>query len=498
MSESQIDLLDTLVNLSRAKDAQPNWQSLPIKERVRRVSRLRPAIKRRVDDIVRVMKDFGRPEFETLSSEIMVALRAIKYYCRIAEGALTRPVKKDFMDHIFFPGKKGEVVYDPCGTWGMIPAWNNVFNFIFGDAPPCLLMGNTIIIKPSSTVPADLVSLMAEIVYDADLEDEFCIINGGPGKGSFLVENCDGIHFTGSTKMGMKIRDRCYERKIPFIGELGGFDPMIVFSDAQMDRAVNAAVWGRFANGGQNCNAVKIVYYVGSEIEALSFAWRVAEAAENIREEDLRPVVNEKEFKLLRGQLEDALDKDILCLISDDSIRIVDETVDAVEGPPWRFPPTVLFLRKIDKEKSLRVRCEETFGPILPIISVSSEEEVVQLVNESPYALSASVWTNDDNCVARLKKALDVGNICVRDVLVNYALIDLPFGGRRESGVGVRHGVEGLYIFGKSKSIFEAEKRAKKREDYWLPYGRRILPFFWTQEKTFRFLIKNRFFRRWF
>lgn len=107
MSGSQIDFLDAVVNLDQAKDAQPDWQALSIKERAKRVSRLRPAIKRRVDDIVRVMKDFGRPEFETLSSEITVALRAIKYYCRIAEGALTRPAKKDFLDHIFFPGKKG-------------------------------------------------------------------------------------------------------------------------------------------------------------------------------------------------------------------------------------------------------------------------------------------------------------------------------------------------------------------------------------------------------
>jgi hypothetical protein len=160
----------------------------------------------------------------------------------------------------------------------------------------------------------------------------------------------------------------------------------------------------------------------------------------------------------------------------------------ATEGN-WHFPPIVLFwedYRKSEYCDSSEV-CEETFGPILQVAAVPTEEEAIKIVNASPYALGASIWTNDEERVKRLIRELKVGNVTVRHVLANYAIVELPFGGLRLSGNGRRHGRPGIEVFGWWKSVSIAPKRSKTREDYWFPYGRRLGGA--KQEQLFQFLI---------
>lgn len=476
--------------LSGLYKAQESWRQTSVKDRIQRILTLKSVIKDHTDELVAVMGKYGKPELEVLVNEISVVLRVIDYYCSIARGVLNRDIPKNKIARLFFPFKKFSVVYEPYGVFGMLPAWNYPFQFTFGDAVPALLAGNAVIAKPSELVSDEMLELMRKIVRKAGLENLFQIIEGGPHTGGWLTDHCDGIHFTGSSRTGLAIQRSCQKRGIPFIGEMGGSDAMIVFPDCDIERAVNAAVWGRFMNSGQNCNAVKKIYYVGSEAQAKMFACEVAEAALKLRDGiDYGPVVGEEQFNVLESQVLDALGKgaEPLTLMPGLLRRVLNE----VEGPNWFFPPVVLFIK--ENRNAMRICYEETFGPILPVISLFDETEAVKEINDNRYALGCSIWTNNDFRAKRLAGELDVANVVIRDVLANYAVPELPFGGRRDSGTGSRHGVEGLLGFARPKSVFTAPKRGRAREDYWFPYGRKVTPLGIVQEKLFRILIKHLF-----
>lgn len=481
ISANQTENLNEI--LIMARNAQKNWREQNVAERIERVAALRPVIKDYSDKIVRAVGKSGKPELEILSTEIGIALQIINYYCPIAEEMLIQKIPKNGINKLIFAGKQAEIIYDPYGVFGMIPSWNQAFQFVFGDAVPALLAGNTVITKPSEFTDPETISLMREIIRAAGLKDQFYVIEGGKTVGEFLTDNCDGIHFTGSTKVGLEIKEKCQSREkqlgreVKFIGEMGGFDTMIVFPDAKMIRAVNAAVWGRFSNSGQNCNAIKLLCYIGHESEARAFGYRIADEAKKLRPgKDYGPVIHREAYQKIKEQLEKMILNGAECLSRGNPLAEVEKNEAG-----RHFPPTVVFW---NDEKAYNCQeCEETFGPILQIVPVVSEEKAVELVNENPYGLSASVWTNDDARTERLKKRLDVGNVIIRDVLANYGFIPLPFAGRRLSGVELRHGWQGLLIYARPKSIFEAPKRAPKKEQYWFPYGR--------SEKIFKFLVKN-------
>jgi len=470
---------------SKAKNAYEEWSSLEVAERIGRISKLHEIIKKHRVKIVETLQDeVGKPEFETLGQEIIIALRLSRYYQNLAPDFIIQRIPKDFLNRLFFPFSEELMILEPYGVWGMIPAWNGTLQFTFGDAIPALLVGNTVIAKPSEYTPK-MTALMQEMVQEAGLEKELTIIHGASEEGSWLVDHCDAIHFTGSSKVGKKIQKRCEEREIPFVGEMGGFDPMIVFPDAQLERAVNGAIWGRFDNAGQNCNAVKIVYYIGKPGEGRAFAGHLVRAAAKLKPtRDYGPVINEKQFQILQRQTEEMIKSGAECLTRE-NYEFNKQLSREARGPKWFFRPIILYWEDYHEAPICKDSqgCEETFGPILQVTSVPREEEVIKLVNNSPYALGASIWTHDDERVERLVRALKVGNVCVRIPLANYAVVELPFGGRRLSGTGRRHGSQGMEVFGWWKSVLIAPKSAPKREKYWFPYGR--------YEKFFRFLIDN-------
>lgn len=471
--------------IADARKAQREWYAQGVQKRMQRVSNLRDVVHAHLDDIVAVMRAGGKPELEILSQEVIVVERVLKHSLELASELVEQWTKKDALLKLFFTGKKLGVRREPFGVIGAISAWNGPFQFTFGDAIPALLIGNVVISKPSEKTPVELVDLMRRIVQEAGLSEALYIIDGAREEGEFLVKHCDGIMFTGSRKVGNVIeeaviqRRRAERRRIPCVVEAGGVDAAIVFPDCNRSRVINGVVWGRFDNTGQNCNAVKHVLYVGSAGEAEAFAREVARKAQNLRfGEDIGPVVDRDHHSLLQKQLTRMLAQGAKCLCPENVTEWLYGQASSPRSELF-FPPTVLFSEKYDL--NLEFCCEEAFGPILTVFPVSSEEEAVSIINRSPYGLSTSAWTSDEERAERLIRDLDVGNVQINDALANYAVVEIPFGGRRASGMGSRHGLEGFLKFSQPKSVLIAPKRAATKELYWFPYGHKI-------KKLFRFL----------
>jgi acyl-CoA reductase-like NAD-dependent aldehyde dehydrogenase len=295
-------------------------------------------------------------------------------------------------------------------------------------------------------------------------EDVFQVATGDGSTGAALIEDVDCVMFTGSGRTGKSVLKAAAEAMVPCYLELGGKDPMIVCSDANLDRAANAAAFYSMNNGGQVCISVERVY-----VEEPVYDQFVEKVTENIR-------------KLRQGRPTGAGSVDIGAVTFPPQLQIVDEHVrDAVEkgakvltggqvrpGAGRFYEPTVL----IDVDHSMKIMQEETFGPTVPIMKIADVEEGVRLANDSPYGLQASVWTSDIARGEELARRIEAGVVCVNDAQINYTALNLPMGGWKASGMGTRHGASGIRKYCKVQSLL-VTRRALKREPFMFPYRAR-------------------------
>jgi acyl-CoA reductase-like NAD-dependent aldehyde dehydrogenase len=282
--------------------------------------------------------------------------------------------------------------------------------------------------------------------------------------------------FTGSSRTGKAVMKAAADALIPCYLELGGKDPMIVCADADIERAANAAAFYSMNNAGQVCISVERVY-----VEEPVYDEFVERVTENIR-------------GLRQGVPRGAGTVDVGAVIFPPQLEIVDEHVrDAVQkgatvltgghpkaGPGRFYEPTVL----TGVNHEMRIMREETFGPTLPIMKIRDAEEGVRLANDSEYGLQASVWTKDVERGEQLARRVEAGVVCVNDAQINYTALNLPMGGWKASGLGSRHGANGIRKYCKVQSLL-VTRRALKREPFMFPYraGRTKM-----LQRAFRFL----------
>jgi acyl-CoA reductase-like NAD-dependent aldehyde dehydrogenase len=262
------------------------------------------------------------------------------------------------------------------------------------------------------------------------------------------------IMFTGSTRTGKKIMAQAAERLIPVSLELGGKDPFIVLADADLERAANMAVQWSMSNSGQICQAVERVY-----------------VEEPVHDEFVSKVV-QKVGAIRQGAPAGAGSVDVGALNFPPQIEIVERHVnDAVakgasvrvggkrrEGQGRFYEPTVL----TGVDHSMDVMTDETFGPVLPIMKVQDVEEAVRLANDTRYGLNSAVFTKDVRKGEWIARRLEAGNTCVNDALINYFAFEAPFGGTNESGLGARHGAQGIRKYCTSQTIMVTRFGPKK------------------------------------
>ncbi len=447
----------------KAKEYFSIWSKLSLNDRAKYLKNLRKEIVRNMDDLVKtICEETGKTEMDSII-EVFTVCEHLNYIIKKGPKFLKDEKKSTGL----FIHKKAYVSFQPKGVVGIISPWNYPFILTAGPLVQALMAGNTVVVKPSEVTPNTTIKLR-EIATKAGIpQDAFLVATGDGRTGAFLVEskNTDMICFTGSTATGRKIAEICGKMLKPVILELGGKDPMIVFEDADLRRAAKAALWGGISNSGQTCIAVERV--IVQENVYKEFVELIQQELSKIKqgyynqEISVGSMAFEKQFQIVMNQIQDAKEK---------GARIITGGSKNPEFSKGLFITPTLIENVSD---SMKVWEEETFGPVLAFKTFKTEEEAIAIANQSPYGLNASVWSKNKKRAKRVARQVKSGAICINDVMVNYIISDLPFGGVKESGIGRVYSKEGLRAFTDMQSVV-VDRFNLPFELWWFPYSNKI------------------------
>ncbi|MGH9941636.1 MAG: aldehyde dehydrogenase family protein [Pyrinomonadaceae bacterium] len=421
--------------VERARAAQPAWAAQPFAERGRVVLRAREIVLAELDQIAAlVSRESGKPAAEAVAMELVPTLDLMRYFAR-RTARLLRPERVSLGQYNLM-GRSSKIIYRPLGVVGIISPWNFPWAIPLGEVVLALMAGNGVVLKPSELTP--LVGLkIGEVFARAGLPAGLFTVTTGAGPaGAALVEaGVDKIMFTGSVSTGRRVAAAAARQLVPCVLELGGKDPMIVLADADLEAAAHAAVWGGFANAGQACASVERCYV--HESVAPQFTARVVELVRGLRQDtgltegtDLGAMSSERQLAIVEAHVRDAVERGAQVLTGGQR--------PARAG--YFHEPTVL----AGVDHSMDVMREETFGPVLPLMTFRDEDEVLRLANDSPFGLTASVWTSDIRRGRRLAEKIEAGTVMVNEVLYTHGIAQTPWGGVKQSGYGRTHGRQGL------------------------------------------------------
>ncbi len=446
----------------RARAAQPAWAARSVRDRARDIRAFRNVIIRRRMEIAEwITAEVGKPLFESLVQEILVAAELAHFYARVAPRVL-RPRR---VRHRLFKQKRSWIVREPKGVVGVITPWNYPFLLTVAPALAALVAGNTVVAKPSEHTP--LIGLrIAKLFRAAGIpEDVFQVVTGDGTTGAALVAaDVDHICFTGSVRTGRRVAARCGERLVSCTLELGGKDAAIVLEDAPLERTAAGIVWAAFANAGQVCAAIETVYAVDAIYAPL--VQRLRAWIERLRigpgtvDVDIGPMAVAFQRDIVEDHVRDAQQR---------GARVITGGVLQAEGPLYCRPRLVL-----DVPEDARVLTEETFGPVLPVVRVASAEEAIARIQASPYGLTVSIWTRDTRRAMVLARRIRVGSVYINDHLAPQGAPEVPWGGEKHSGIGRTRGIEGLLEVTYPKHI-AVERWNLRRDPIWFPYHCRML-----------------------
>ena len=424
--------------VARARAAQKRWAALSWKEREEKLLAFRTLLVDRTEEVVALlMQESGKPRFEALTHEVFPVSDLTHFFARRARKILR---DESVGLHLFGPLKRSTLHYVPRGVVGVISPWNYPFSIPVGDVVMALAAGNAEVVKPSEWTPRILIKAQ-ELVWEAGLDpDLFAVVLGGGETGAALVDaGVDMMIFTGSVATGRKVGAACGERLIPFVAELGGKDPAIVLPDAKVEDVARQVVWGAFANSGQICASVERVLVHESIYEP--FVRQVVELTRSLRQGDpaaagtehvdVGAMVVPGQLEIVKSHVEDATAKGARILVGGKA--------HGADGARF-FEPTVL----VDVTPEMKIWREETFGPCLPIRRFRNEADAVADANDSPFGLSAYVFSRDIERAERIAAQLEAGTVMINDVLYTHALPETPWGGMKQSGIGRVHGLQGL------------------------------------------------------
>lgn len=437
---------DVVVAFAKARAAQSSWAARSIRERSAIVQRYRDLVIANRDFLMDVCQAETGKARSAAQEEILDIMLNARYYARHARKLLAPKRVPGLLPGIV----KTVINYQPKGVVGVIAPWNYPMTLSISDAIPALLAGNAVVVKPDSQTPYCTLA-HAELLYQAGLPRDVFAVVPGPGSvvGTAIVAHCDYLMFTGSSATGRTLAEQCGSRLIGFSAELGGKNPMIVTKGANLSEVAKAATRACFSNAGQLCISIERIY-VEREV-ADEFAEKFAEQVRAMTlsnaydfSADMGSLISEDQIKTVSNHVDDAKAKGATVIAGGQARPDI--------GPLF-YEPTVL----TGVTDAMECARNETFGPVVSIYPVDGVDEAIARANDTEYGLNASVWAASKSRGEAIAARIKSGTVNVDE---GYALAfgstAAPMGGMKASGVGRRHGPEGIVKYTESQTVSTA------------------------------------------
>ena len=440
------------------------WSALSTYDRVRYIRFMRKAISKQSEDFISIiMEETGKKEFEALM-EVFVAIE----HLRSIERKGPKYIKSESRSTGLLKNKRSRVYYEPYGIAGAISPWNYPLILALCPAIEAMVSGNSVVLKPSEHTPGT--TQLIKKIWDKSTgySDALVPVYGGPEIGRAMVQssNINIICFTGSTEIGRKIAADCGALLKPCILELGGKDPMIILNDADIDRTVDAAVWGAMSNAGQTCISVERILVQDSVYDTFldRFKDKVSKLSAGPNSNDHVGAITVpsgiEKIKLHTDKFSEQ--NKFFGVISDNS----------VSGSYCK--PTII----IDPDDSATILNEETFGPVVTIERFNDDSDAVFRANMTRFGLAASIFGRNKIRMKKIARQINAGSVSFNDIQTHYGIADIPFGGVKDSGLGRLHGKEGVRSFCYIKTI--TDNRIQLNTEPWW-YGNQSRSIDWIR-----------------
>lgn len=446
IAEREADPARMRATFESQRETALRWRESTARERRERIRALREAvIANREAFYAAFERDYRKPPAEVEASELFPVMDEARHALAHLRGWM-KP--RRVWPTLTMLGTWSSVRYEPRGRVLIVAPWNYPLSLCFGPLVSALAAGNTAIVKPSEMTPA-VSALMARIVAEVFAPDEVALFEGGAATAQALLElPFDHIFFTGSPAVGKQVMAAAAKHLASVTLELGGKSPAIVGASADLARAAETLMWGKFLNAGQTCIAPDHLYvhesvkerFVAECRRVLAASYGATPAAQKASR-DLTRIVNARHARRIAGLLEDATERGAVVRVGGD--------VDLAQ----RYVAPTLLDRV---PRQAQVLEEEIFGPLLPILGYSELDAVVADINARPKPLALYVFSRDSAEIEGVLRRTSSGAACVNHCVVHFAHGGLPFGGVNHSGIGSAHGFHGFKAFSHERAVLRS------------------------------------------